>query len=242
MRIITIANQKGGTGKTTTAHAILAGAAGRGLRALGVDFDPQGNLSYMMGAKGGQPGAYDLIQGRPPRLVIQHTEHGDIIPGQMETALINHGGQLARALEPVKAGYDVLVIDSPPTLCAALGNALEAATDILIPMQADPLSLRGLVQIVEAARHYNPRAVILGVFLMKYNPRSVINRNMADAIRAGCKELGIPFIDAPIREGVAVREAQLLQTSLFAYAPRSKPAADFEALLDAIDIKTKKGD
>lgn len=241
MRVITIANQKGGTGKTTTAHAILTGAADRGLRALGVDFDPQGNLSFMMGAKAG-PGAYDLTQGKPARLVIQHTPHGDIIPGQMDTALIDRGGQLSRALEPVKTGYDVIVIDSPPTLCAALGNALEAATDILIPMQADPLSLRGLVQIVEAARHYNPQGVILGVFLMKYNPRSVINRNMADAIRSGCQELGIPFIEAPVREGVSVREAQLLQTSLFEYAPRSKPAADFAALLDAIDVRAKKGD
>ena len=239
MRIITVANQKGGTGKTTTAHAIITGAAARGLRVLGVDFDPQCNLSYMMRAQGGRPGAYDLTQGKAARQVIQQTAHGDIIPGQMETALIDKGGQLARALYPVKAGYDVIVIDSAPTLGAALGNALEAATDILIPMQADPLSLRGLFQIVEAARHYNPRAVILGVFLMKYSPRSIINRNMADAIRARCEELNVPFIDAPVREGVSVREAQLLQTSLFEYAPRSKPAADFMALLDAIHINAK---
>lgn len=239
MRIITVANQKGGTGKTTTAHAIITGAAARGLRALGVDFDPQCNLSFMMAAKGGRPGAYDLTQGKAPRLVIQQTAHGDIIPGQMEVALIDKGGQLAHALRPVTGAYDVTVIDSAPTLGAALGNALEAATDILIPLQADPLSLRGLVQIVEAARHYNPRAVMLGVFLMKYSPRSIINRNMADAIRDRCHELDIPFIDAPIREGVSVREAQLLQTSLFEYAPRSKPAADFMALLDAIQINAK---
>lgn len=239
MRIITVANQKGGTGKSTTAHALITGAAARGLSVLGVDFDPQGNLSFMMGANMAGPGAYDLTQGRPARQVIQRTRHGDIIPGHMNIALIDKGGQLARALRPIAGAYDIVVIDSAPTLGAALGNALEAATDILIPMQADPLSLRGLAQIVEAARHYNQGATLLGVFLVKYSPRSIINRNMADAIRDRCQDLGVPFIDTPIREAVAVREAQLTQSSLFEYAPKSKTAADFAALLDAIEIKAK---
>lgn len=241
MRIITVANQKGGTGKTTTAHAIITGAAARGLHVLGVDFDPQGNLSFMMGANMASPGAYDLTQGKDARQVIQHTAHGDIIPGHINIALIDKGGLLARVLRPIAGAYDLVVIDSAPTLGAALGNALQAATDIIIPMQADPLSLRGLAQIVEAARHYNPDAALLGVFLMKYSPRSIINRNMADAIRSRCQDLNIPYIDTPIREGVAVREAQLTQSSLFEYAPKSKPAADFAALLDAISI-TKKGE
>lgn len=236
MRIITVTNQKGGTGKTTTAHAIITGAAARGRRVLGVDFDVQGNLSYTLGADARKGGAYELTQGTPAVRLIQRTPYCDILTGNMSLATISTGGKLKSVLRPLAARYDLVVVDSAPTLGAALGNALEAATDILIPLNADPLSLHGLNQVVTTTRHYNPDAVILGAFLTRYSPRSIINRNMADAIKDRCGDLGIPFIDTPIREGVAVREAQTMQTSLFDYAPKSKPAADFNALLDAIEI------
>lgn len=236
MRIITVSNSKGGVGKTTTAHAIITGAAARGRRVLGVDFDVQGNLSYTMGADTSKGGVYELIQGTPARRLIQHTAQGDILTGSMNIATITTGGKLKGAIRPLATLYDLIVVDSPPTLGAALGNALEAATDVLIPLQADPLCLHGLYQIVTTTRHYNPDAVMLGAFLLRYNPRSIINRNMADAIRAKCEELNIPFIDTPVRESVAVREAQAMQTSLFTYAPKAKVTADFTALLDAIRI------
>lgn len=236
MRIITVANQKGGTGKTTTAHAIITGAVARHRRVLGVDFDVQGNLSYVMGADASKGGIFDVIQGVPARQVIQRTPYGDILTGSINIATITVGGKLKGAIRPLAALYDLIVIDSPPTLGAALGNALEAATEAIIPLQADPLSLHGLYQIVTTARHFNPEVNILGAFLLRYSSRSIINRNMADAIRDKCAELAIPFLDTPIREGVVVREAQAMQTSLFSYAPTSKPAADFAALLDAIRI------
>jgi len=236
MRIITVSNQKGGTGKTTTAHAIITGAAARGRRVLGVDFDVQGNLSYTMNADTSTGGIYEVIQGTPARKLIQHTPYGDILTGSMNIATITTGGKLKGAVRPLAAHYDLIVVDSPPTLGAALGNALEAATEVLIPLQADALCLHGLYQVVTTTRHYNPDAVILGAFLLRYNPRSILNRNMADAIRTKCNELEIPFIDTPIREGVVVREAQTMQTSLFDYAPKAKATADFTALLDAIRI------
>lgn len=236
MRIITVANMKGGTGKTTTAHAIITGAAAGGRRVLGVDFDVQGNLSYTFGADARKGGAYELTQGTPAARLIQRTPYGDILTGSINLATITSGGKLKSVLRPLAARYDVVVVDSAPTLGATLGNALEAATDVLIPLNADPLSLHGLNQVVTTTRHYNPDAVILGAFLTRYSPRCIINRNMADAIKDRCGDLGIPFIDTPIREGVAVREAQTMQTSLFDYAPKSKPAADFNALLDAIEI------
>lgn len=236
MRIITVANMKGGTGKSTTAGAIITGASERGRRVLGVDFDVQGNLSYMLGADARKGGAYELTQGAPAARLIQRTPYCDILTGNINLATITSGGKLKSVLRPLAARYDVVVVDSAPTLGATLGNALEAATDVIIPLQADPLSLHGLFQVVNTTRHYNPDAVILGAFLMRYSPRSIINRNMADAIKDRCKELDIPFLDTPIREGVAVREAQAMQTSLFVYAPKSKVTADFNALLDKINI------
>ena len=82
----------------------------------------------------------------------------------------------------------------------------------------------------------NPDLSFTGAFLARYNGRSVLARNMTDAIRDRCKQLQIAYLDAPIREGVAIREAQLLHEPIYTYSPRSNPAKDYEAFLDAIQI------
>lgn len=222
MRIIAVCNQKGGVGKTTAAWAILTGAALRGRRVLGIDYDPQGSLTYIMGAEMGQ--------GRVK------TPVGDILTASMDIVSVSDVDALGRAIAPHKKEYDLIVIDAPPALGKPLLSVLRAATEVLIPLQADPLSVQGLYQMQISIARANPDLSITGAFLARHSGRSVIARDMTDAIKERCKRLKIPYIDTPIREGVAIREAQLLHEPIFTYAPRSNPAKDFTALLDAIKI------
>lgn len=240
MRVIAVANQKGGTGKTTTAWAIITGAAARGRRVLAVDADPQGSLTYIMGADANRPGVFDWMKGKPP--AVQHTTQGDIIPGSLSLATIDrstNSRQLQRAVAQLK-NYDLVVIDSSPGLGALMMNTLAAATDVLIPLQADILSLQGLYQLNQSIEQVraalNPSLGVCGVVLTRFSSRSIVSRDMAEAIGKRCADLRLPYIDTPIREGVAVKEAQLLHQSIYEYSPRSNPVRDYTALLDAIKI------
>lgn len=245
MRTIALCNQKGGTGKSTSAHAIITGALDRGHKVLAVDADAQANLSYAMGADANKAGVFDIMTGRATATAaIQHTPRGDIIPGSLQLATIDSitagnrgkGLLLKGALAEVK-GYDVVVIDCAPGLGVLMMNSLAAATEVLIPMQADVLSLQGLYMIAHTIENTRTEGLtVRGCFLTRYNGRSVLSRDMATAIAAKCKALGLPYIDTPIREAVAVREAAVMRQSILDYAPKSKPAQDYLALLDAIKL------
>ena len=240
MRVIAVCNQKGGTAKTTTAAAIITGAAAKGRRVLGVDADPQGSLTYIMGADASRPGVFDWMKGKPP--AIQQTVQGDIIPGSLALATIDKSSsslQLRAAIERLPR-YDLVVIDCSPGLGALMMTCLAAAPDGLIPLQAARLSLQGLYQLRQSIEQVqaalNPSLAVCGVVLTRYNGRSIVSRDMAETIGEKCAALHMPYIKTPIREGVAVREAQIVHQSIFDYAPRSNPAQDYKALLDAIKI------
>ena len=223
MRIIAACIQRGGAGKTSTAWAIATGAALRGKKALAIDFDPQGSLSYIMGAN-------------PARPTIQTTGAGDILPASRELVDLTDEHLLERIITPLKGRYDVIVIDSPPTMGTAQKAALRAANEVIIPLQPDSLCLQGLYLIREAIEEVNPDIKVLGAFFAKYRGRTALARDMGQAIRRACGELKIPFIDSPVRDGVALQEAQLMHEPIFTYNPKSNPAKDYKALLDAIKI------
>ena len=196
--ILAVANQKGGQGKTTTAQAITTGAAQIGRKALAIDLDPQGNLTFSMGGNGADYGAYELITGMArPTQIIQHTQQGDIITASSNLALADTTftgdariNGLKAALRPIKNKYDVITIDCPPALNTLLINALSAADVVIIPLTADIYSLQGLYQLkqsIQAAQRSN----------------------------------------TGLKIGVAVREAQTQRQSIFDYAPNSKPAKDY---------------
>lgn len=237
MRIMAVCNQKGGTGKTSSAWAILCGAKARGLRALGLDMDIQGNLSFIAGADSAGLTTGDIMKGKPIKEAIQHTAAGDIIPAGISIAALPDVDALKRAVMPLKGAYDLVVIDCPPTLSKPLLAALRAATEAIIPTTADALGIQGLYQLRTSIDQANPALHITGVFLARHNGRSVLARDIMDTVKERCAALHFPFINAPIREAIAVREAQLLQQNLFDYAPRAKVTADYSALLDAINIK-----
>ena len=223
MRIITACIQRGGAGKTSTAWAIATGAALRGKKALAIDFDPQGSLSYIMGAN-------------PSRPAIQTTRAGDILPASRELVELKDERLLERLVKPLEGRYDVIVIDSPPTMGTAQKAALRAANEVIIPLQPDSLCLQGVYLIREAIAEVNPDIKLLGAFFAKYRGRTALARDMGQAIRQACGKLGIPFLETPVRDGVALQEAQLMHEPIYTYAPKSNPAKDYNALLDAINI------
>lgn len=237
MQIIAVANQKGGTGKSTTAAALAQAAAAQGKKALAVDLDPQGNLSFALNADMHRGTSFDLLEGKPAARLIQRSSTGpDVIPASLNNATISSSRgsakRLRAALLPIEWGYDVIIIDTPPTAGELQYNALQAATALIIPLQAEIYSLQGLYQIAETAEQIkgsNPALTAAGVILTRHNDRSTIARQMQENIKGAAQQMAIPFLGA-IREGVAIREAQALQTSLYEYAPKSKPALDYMAL------------
>ena len=249
MRIISVANQKGGTAKTSTAHALATGAAYKGKRSLAIDFDPQGNLSFIMGADASRAGAYELMkQQAKAAQIVQYTSQGDIIPASLNLAAadIEFSGKPGRdfflqaALEPLQDAYDVVVIDAPPRLGTLLVNALTASDEVIIPMNADILSLQGLYQLAETINQVksfcNRSLKVTGILLTRYSGRTVLARDIKDTIADKCAELGIPLLNTVIRDGVAVREAQTTQESLFTYAPNSNPARDYLQFFEEINL------
>lgn len=241
MRIITTAVIKGGTGKTTTAAALAQAAASAGLRVLAIDLDPQANLSLFIGADQNRPGSYQLLHGTPAADLIQDTAQGiKTIAASPDLAAERTGPASAKrlqtALEPVKRRFDFVFIDTPPQMGEPTFNALQACTDLLIPLETDNSSLQGLYQIVDIAHQMqrsNPGLRIAGTVLTRYDARPKLNRYLQETIAERGREIGAPFLMG-IRSGIAIREAQALQQSLFDYAPRSKPAEDYKKLFDMI--------
>ena len=243
MEVFTVANQKGGTGKTATAAAIAQAGAYHGKKVLAIDLDPQANFSFAIGAEVTPENgtSYDLLEGKPPEEIAQATDQGiDIIPASLDLSAIQTGTGSARrlqtAIEPIKKYYDLIIIDTPPTPGELLYNALQASTGLIIPVQADIYNLSGFHTMTETARliqKSNPALTIRGALVTLYDGRSNLARQTLDAIRRQAEAAGVPFLGT-IRAGVTVKEAAALQQSLFEYAPKSKPAQDYLALYEHI--------
>ncbi len=238
-QIISIANQKGGVGKSTTAHALGAGLHLKGYKVLLVDLDPQGNITYTAGADNKQNTAYELLTGRATiKEVIQETQQGDIIPaGRGLTRLdleLNTTGKeykLKEILEPLRMNYDYIIIDTPPALGLLTINALTASDSIIITAQADIYSLQGIGQLhetIEAVKKYcNPALHLQGILLTRYSPRAVLSRDMGEMIEATASQIKTFVYKTVIRECISLKEAQASKQDIFTYAPKSNASKDY---------------
>lgn len=243
---IAVINQKGGVGKSTTAHAIGAGLILKGYAVLFVDLDAQGNLSYTMGADTRGYNAMGVLE-RPETAKdeIQHTQSGDIIASSPKLAgadkLLEETGKeyrLKEALDSLQGLYDYIVIDTPPALGILTINALTACNGVIIPAQADPYSLQGIVQLngtIETVKRYcNPNLTIMGIVLTRFNARSTIRREVAEMLEQTARQLHTKLYETKIRECVSLVEAQAMKKAIYSYAPRSNATADYKALVDEI--------
>lgn len=245
-RTFAIINQKGGVGKSTTAEALAAGLSFRGFSVLSIDLDAQSNLTYTMGAETGGASALGVLTGESKAWdAIQHTPSGDILPASKALAgadaFITDTGKeyrLREALEPVRGHYDYIVVDTPPALGILTINALTACNSVIIPAQADIYSLQGIEQLAETmkpVRKYCNRGLFIeGILLTRYNPRSVLSREMAELMEQLAGRLETRLFKSTIREAIAVKEAQISQQTLYSYAPKAKVTEDYDRFIEEL--------
>lgn len=246
--IIAVINQKGGVGKTTAALQLSAGLRRRKYKVLNLDLDPQANMSLSMSADNDGWTAMDLLIGNAAASdAIQHTEQGDIIPGGAALAAVHKladAGKLAQALQPIKANYDFVVIDTPPSLNILTLNALTAAHSIIIVTKADVYSLQGIAQLeqtIEATRHHtNPDLAIDGILLAYHKPQAVLVKTITQSLLAMAERLNTRMYKAAIRDCIALQEAEISKQDIFSYAPRSNAAADYGAFVKEFMSRRKR--
>lgn len=246
MKTLTAINQKGGVGKTTTAIATAHGLAKRGYRVLLVDLDAQQNASSVLQVKGKPPSSLDVLIGEAEAVeAIKSAGSIDAIASDAQAAhadkLLEGIGaeyRLKEALEPLEGTYDFCIVDTPPALGTLTINALTAADAAVIPAQADMFSLEGIGQLagtLEAVKRYaNPSLSIAGILLTRFNSRTTLSRDIAEAAEEAAAALGTTLFESTIREGIAVKEAQAMKQSLFDYAPRAKVTQDYSAYVDEL--------
>ena len=246
MRIVTVANQKGGVGKTTTAQALAARLSSKGYKVLAVDLDPQGNFSDASGAVSfNVPTVYELLkQTAEPESAVQKTGGGyDIIPAnimlagaEQEISQTGKEHRLKEALAPICGGYDYVVIDTPPSLGVLTVNAFTASTDIIIPTTAGIFATAGITQLnatVQSVQRYcNPNVRVTGILFTRFNPRANISRQIKELTEQISGQISAPIFDTHIRAAIAVEEAQASKTDIFSYAGRSTVAEDYKAFVE----------
>lgn len=247
-RIIAAGNQKGGVGKTSTIQTLAAALAALGQRVLTVDLDQQCNLTSCYMEPSSMASVYDLLLNKKEaaQCIRGVAERIDLIPASnmlsaIEIDLGNKAGnqvRLAKALQKVKSGYDFILIDTPPALGLASINAYTAASEVIIPCQADLFSIQGLDMLsdtISAVKEYcNPRLRIGGILLVRYNHRTVLGREIKALLHKIAENFETKIYCAAISECIAVKEAQINRTDVISYKPYSTAALDYKAFADEV--------
>jgi chromosome partitioning protein len=251
MHIVSVANQKGGVGKSTTVHALGARLHGKGYRVLFVDLDPQCNLSNTLKAND-NISIYEILANQHnAKEAIQKANCGDVIASSSHLSSadmhFNATGKeylLKEVLQPLSNDYDYVIIDTPPALGILTINALTTSNDVIIPSQAEVYSLHGISKLSETIstvrKYCNQNLMIAGILITKYTNRLVINKDMAGLIRKAAEQIHTIAFQTIIRENVAIKEAQAQQVDIFTYSPSSNAANDYVHFTDEFLAYLKK--
>ena len=146
--------------------------------------------------------------------------------------------RLKEAIAPVKRKYDYIIIDTPPALGIITTNALTASDTVIIPAQAEIHSIQGIALLSEAItaikKYTNPALKIAGIVITRYNGRAILSKDMKENLHRTAELLKTKVFSTPIRECIAVKEAQALRQDIFTYAPRSNATKDYNAVIDEL--------
>src|SRR5215467_5408016 len=248
-RIITCANHKGGTGKTTTAVNVSAGLALlTQQRVLLVDFDPQGHASRALGVESAHVrySVTDLLTGAMPDWQALCWETGDnlhLLPANatlqdMEPELwrsVDGRWRLKQALHPLLAAFDFIVIDTPPTLGLLMQAPLVASTDLLIPVDVGSFAVEGMRQLLDAIARVRQELQLTletqHILLTKYDARTTLSAHVSALLRERC---GTEALHTVIRVNVALARAQMASKSIFAYDRTSTGAQDYQHVVEEL--------
>ena len=256
-RVIAIANQKGGVGKTTTAINLGASLAVSEMRTLIIDIDPQGNATSGLGIRRGETAStiYDvLVEGRPLPEAVERQVHFpslDVVPSTRdlvgaEIELVPVDGRetiLRRALEPLRSEYDFVLVDCPPSLGLLTLNTLTAADSVLIPIQCEFYALEGLSQLLNTVRHVqrglNRSLEIEGVLLTMYDKRLNLSRQVADEAK---EYFGGRVYTTMIPRNVRLAEAPSFGQPIVQYDVLSAGARSYLSLAREVLARGSNGD
>jgi chromosome partitioning protein len=240
-RVISFANQKGGVAKTTTTLNLGVALSEQGLKVLLVDLDPQGNLTMSQGLNPDtiERSMFDVLVHRLPIDEVIHHAEVDLAVSSIDLAgaelalssMIGRERALEKALAPVRDSYDYVLIDTPPSLGLLTINALVASNGVIVPVQCEYLSLRGLVQLENTLsmirENLNPSVGIEGILPTMFDSRTLHSREAVEILQENFGEL---VFDTKIRKTVRYAEAPVKGTSVLKYDPTGSAAQAYRDL------------
>ena len=240
-RVIAFANQKGGVAKTTTTLNLAVAFKERGLRVLVVDMDPQGNLTMSQGFNPDEieRSMFDVLVHRLPIDEVIRSAEVDVAVSSIDLAgaelalssVIGRERALEKALLPVRDGYDWILIDTPPSLGLLTINALVAANGVIVPVQCEYLSLRGLVQLENTLamirENLNPDVEIQGILPTMFDGRTLHSREAIEILQENFGDL---VFQTRIKKTIRYAEAPVKGSSVLAYDPNGPAATAYREL------------
>ena len=253
-KVIAVANQKGGVGKSTTVYNLGAGLAMRGKRVLLLDVDPQGDLTKMLGLR--KPNELPLTLGNVMNDIVtgvsggehpevrQHHEGFDFVPGNrtlsaVEVGLVNVMSRetvLRQYVDEVKKGYDYVLLDCRPSLGMLVINALSASDYVLIPVQAEYFAAENMTELVNTVqsikRQINPKLKIGGVFMTMANETNFRKDIVASVKAAYGKHL--PIMQTVVPATVRLAEISTADHSIFVHEPKGRAAEAYRTLVKEV--------